>query len=215
MVGMDQNDSIQCAHPRLQLWHMQSWYCWCCTSRCVPVSCRQAQDAPHHGRYGSEGQLWLVLLVRYYSCCVPSCRLQARDARHRGRYGPEGQLRALSWQWHVQGLVCWYFSPRAVFLMWFRMLWLQWQKTVEVPQLLWVPQCLFDSGYTFCVSTRATFGIISVFLRVLVDWAPEDDSRPLWTFPCLRSWSRLWKFLSSWPARRRPRQWHVFYWFYW
>ena len=59
---------------------------------------------------------------------------------------------------------------------------------------------LFDSGFVLCVSTTATFGSISGFLRVWVDSAPEDDFRPaLWTSPCLRSWSRLWKFLSSWP----------------
>ena len=28
-----------------------------CSSRCGPFSCRLAQDACHHGRYGSEGQL--------------------------------------------------------------------------------------------------------------------------------------------------------------
>ena len=43
-----------CASRRFR--HMQGWFCWYCTSRCVH-SCRrrQATDACHHGRYGSEG----------------------------------------------------------------------------------------------------------------------------------------------------------------
>ena len=34
------------------------WFCWLrCTSHCIVCSCRQAQDARHHGRYDSERQL--------------------------------------------------------------------------------------------------------------------------------------------------------------
>ena len=44
MAGMTQRDSFR-------------WFCWYCTSRCVP-SCRlQARDAWHHGRFGPAGQL--------------------------------------------------------------------------------------------------------------------------------------------------------------
>ena len=46
MAGMHQEDS-----------YAVDWFCWYCTSRCVPSCCRQAPDACHHGRYGPEGAL--------------------------------------------------------------------------------------------------------------------------------------------------------------
>ena len=52
MDGKDQRDSIHCARGRLRQWHMQGWFCLCCTTRCVPSCCCQASDAWHHGRYG-------------------------------------------------------------------------------------------------------------------------------------------------------------------
>ena len=79
-------------------WHVHGWFC---SSRCVPLRCRQAQDAPHHGQYAPKVQLRRGLgfcLSRCSSRCVPSCcRLQARDARHHGRFGPEVQLRRHWW----------------------------------------------------------------------------------------------------------------------
>ena len=52
---------------------MHGWYCWYCSSRCAALRCRQAQDALHYCRYGSEVQLcrWLVgLLVTLH---LPLC----------------------------------------------------------------------------------------------------------------------------------------------
>ena len=68
---------------------MPDWFCWYCASRCVPFRSRQAQDAPHHGRYELEGQSCsgLVLLVLHLALC-------STDACHHGRYGPEGAVRA-------------------------------------------------------------------------------------------------------------------------
>ena len=45
------------AHRRLRQWLVPGWSFWCCSSRCVPFWRRLAHDAPHHGRYGPEGQL--------------------------------------------------------------------------------------------------------------------------------------------------------------
>ena len=59
----------------------------------VPLRCRQAQDAPHHGRYGPEGQLCGWFCWYFTSRCVHSCRLQAQDACHHDQYGPEGAVR--------------------------------------------------------------------------------------------------------------------------
>ena len=53
---------------------------------------RQARDAPHHGRYGPEGELYGLFCRYCTSRCDPSCRLQAQDACHHCRYGPEGPL---------------------------------------------------------------------------------------------------------------------------
>ena len=56
----------------------------------------------------------------------------------------------------------------------------------------------FDSGHMSASVYRGFWKNFRFPLRVLVDSAPEDDSRlALWTSPFLRSWSRLWKFLSS------------------
>ena len=48
------------AGPRAGRYGPKAQFCnWLvlCSSRCAPVCCRQAQDAGHHGRYDSEGQL--------------------------------------------------------------------------------------------------------------------------------------------------------------
>ena len=66
MDGMDHNDSIPFARRRLRLWQMQCWFYWYCTSRCVPSCFRQASDAPHHGRYGPEGQLCAEMVVNIF-----------------------------------------------------------------------------------------------------------------------------------------------------
>ena len=63
MAGMNQKDSIHCARGRLRQWHMQGWFCWCCTSRCVPSCSRQSPDAQHHGRYEPEGELCGEMVV--------------------------------------------------------------------------------------------------------------------------------------------------------
>ena len=63
MDGMDQNDSIPFARRRFRLWHMQCWFCWYCTSRCVPSCFRQASDARHHGRYEPEGQVYVEMVI--------------------------------------------------------------------------------------------------------------------------------------------------------
>ena len=81
MAGADQRDS-----------YAVGWFYWYCTSCCVPLRCRQAQDAPHHGRYGPEGQLCGWFCRHCTSGRAPPCRLQAQDACHHGRYGPEGPL---------------------------------------------------------------------------------------------------------------------------
>ena len=75
------------------------------------------------------------------------------------------------------------------------MFWIFWEMTsgnIYVFSTLW-----FDSGYMSASVYEASGRIYTRFLRVWVDSAPEDDSRlALWTSPFLRSWSRLWKFLS-------------------
>ena len=102
MDGMDQKDSAQCARRRLRLWHTQSWFCWCCTSRCVPSCFRQAPDARHHGRYEPEG-LFRALRFRQWHVQGSFCWYFAPravflpwfsrpDAQHHGRHEPEGQL---------------------------------------------------------------------------------------------------------------------------
>ena len=55
------------ARRRLQQWLMQGWFCWYCTSRCVPSCCRQAPDARHHGRYGLER---IFRAFRFRQCLV-------------------------------------------------------------------------------------------------------------------------------------------------
>ena len=93
-------------------------------------------------------------------------------------------------------------------------LWLQWQKTVEVPQLPWGRAMLCRQWIHILRQYTGDFWKKSGFLLVWVDSAPEDDSRPaLWTFPCLRSWGRLWKFLSSWPRTSSTTAVAVFFWF--
>ena len=55
---------------RVRRWLLLGWFCQF-SSRCVPLRCRQAQDAPHHGRNGPEGQLCsgLALLVLHLALC--------------------------------------------------------------------------------------------------------------------------------------------------
>ena len=52
MAAMDQKyfPRVWCAHRRLWQWHVQGWFCWCCSSRCVPFYCRQARVAGLHAR---------------------------------------------------------------------------------------------------------------------------------------------------------------------
>ena len=94
---------------------------------------RLAQDAGHHGRYGTEGLLCcqveaaLVVFLRSGMClagfpgddsrCVPFCGGHAQNAWHLGRYGPEGQYvaRRLFRQWHLHGWFCWFDAVRTVF----------------------------------------------------------------------------------------------------
>ena len=57
---------------------------------------------------------------------------------------------------------------------------------------------------TNSASAREAFGIISGFLREWVHWLLRSHLVLLFFFMC-----------GSGRARRRPRQWHVFSWFYW
>ena len=59
IAGMDQYDSFLVARRRPRHWPVPGWFCRYCTSRCVLLRCRQAQDAPHRGRYDPEEQLLL------------------------------------------------------------------------------------------------------------------------------------------------------------
>ena len=108
MDGVDKIYSI-CARRRPWQWLMLGWFCWYCTSRCVPFRCRQAQDAPHHGRYDSEGQFFagfagfapraVFLPVVYRPTMLGIMAvLDQMDSNA-----------ATLWQWHVQGSFCWYF----------------------------------------------------------------------------------------------------------
>ena len=61
-----------CGRGRRRVWRwlLLGWFCQF-SSRCVPLRCRQGQDAPHHVRYGPEGQLCsgLALLVLHLALC--------------------------------------------------------------------------------------------------------------------------------------------------
>ena len=97
IVGMVQDDSLL-ARCRLRQWHMQFWFCWYFSSRCVPFRCRLAHDAPHHGRYAPEGQLCALWHVQgsfcwYLHLALCSSFFSGVDALHHGRNGPEGQSR--------------------------------------------------------------------------------------------------------------------------
>ena len=42
--------SVSSSRRPFRQWVKPCWFCFYGTSRCVPSRCRQAQDAPHHGR---------------------------------------------------------------------------------------------------------------------------------------------------------------------